>query len=65
MATSSITHKFVITDKKSAERFVKALEESKRDRTPRPLLPGRELTDPKEIKELVSEMLKRRQQPND
>lgn len=58
MAASSVTHNFVITDKKSAERFVKALEESERDRTPRPILPVRELTDPKEIKELVSKMLK-------
>lgn len=49
MATSSITHNFVISDLESVERFIKALDEADRDRTPVPDPPGRELTDPEEI----------------
>ncbi|MDC7290064.1 hypothetical protein NXH76_19915 [Blautia schinkii] len=54
MATSSITHNFVVTNRKSVRRFVAALEESDHDRTPKQILPGRELTDPKEILELMA-----------
>ena len=49
MATSSITHNFVISDPESVERFIKALDETDRDRTLVPDPPGRELTDPEEI----------------
>lgn len=49
MATSSITHNFVISDPESVKRFIKALDEADRDRTPVPDPPGRELTDPEEI----------------
>lgn len=49
MATSSITHNFVVSNPKSVQRFVAALDEAERDRTPRQTLPGRQLTDPKEI----------------
>ena len=41
MATSSITHSFVISNPKSVHRFISALEESEQDRTPKQLLPGR------------------------
>lgn len=49
MAASSITHNFVVSNPKSVQRFVSALEEAERDRTPKQALPGRQLTDPKEI----------------
>lgn len=49
MATSSITHNFVISDPESVKRFIKALDEADRDRTSVPDPPGRELTDPEEI----------------
>lgn len=54
MATSSITHSFVISNPKSVQRFISALEESEQDRTPKHLLPGRELTNPKEILDLMA-----------
>lgn len=44
---SSITHNFVLSNPKSINRFVQAIEESDRDRTPKEKLPGRQLTDPK------------------
>lgn len=49
MATSSITHNFVISNPESVKRFVAALDEADRDRTPKQTLPGRVLTDPQEI----------------
>lgn len=49
MATSSITHNFVISGPESVKRFIKALDEADRDRTPVPDPPGRLLTDPDEI----------------
>ena len=54
MATSSITHGFVISNPKSVQHFISALEESEQDRTPKQLLPGRELTNPKEILDLMA-----------
>ena len=54
MATSSITHSFVISNPKSVQRFISALEESEHDRTPKQLLPGRKLTNPKEILDLMA-----------
>ncbi len=54
MATSSITHNFVISNPKSIEHFVAALDESERDRTPKQVLPGRQLTDPQEILSLMA-----------
>ena len=56
MSTSSITHNFVISNPKSINRFVQAIEESDRDRTPKEKLPGRQLTDPKEILVLMSKV---------
>ena len=49
MATSSITHNFVVSSSKSVKRFVTALDEADRDRTPKQILPGRKLTNPQEI----------------
>ena len=54
MAASSITHNFVVSNPKSIQRFIAALEEADHDRTPKQTLPGRELTDPKEILALMA-----------
>ena len=60
MATSSITHNFVISDPESVKRFIKALDKADRDRTPVPDPPGRELTDPEEILALMAKRKQRR-----
>ena len=53
MATSSITHNFIITDPKAAERLAKALEESAAD-PPRPITVSvRHLREPDEIREFM------------
>ena len=53
MATSSITHNFIITDPAAAERFAKALEESAND-PPRPITVSvRHLREPDEIREFM------------
>ena len=46
MATSSITHNFVVSNPNSVKRFVAAIDEADRDRTPKQTLPGRQLTNP-------------------
>jgi len=56
MLTLSITHHFVFSNPNSINRFVQAIEESDRDRTPKEKLPGRQLTDPKEILALMSKV---------
>lgn len=53
MATSSITHNFVISNPESVKRFIAALDASERDRSPKQSLPGRQLTDPQEILALM------------
>ena len=53
MPTSSITHNFVIS-----KRFVDAINEAERDRTPKQTLPGRQLTNPQEILALMAKMKK-------
>ena len=58
MATSSITHNFVVSNPKSVKRFVAAIDEADRDRTPKQTLPGRQLTDPKEILALMAKRKK-------
>lgn len=58
IATSSITHNFVLSDPESIERFAAALEASERDRTPKQPLPGRLLTDPNEILALMAKRKK-------
>ena len=58
MATSSITHNFVISNPRSVKRFIKAISEAENDRSPEQTLPGRELTDSKEILALMSKRKK-------
>lgn len=58
MATSSITHSFVISNPESVKRFLAALDESEHDRSPERELPGRQLTDPDEILELMAKRKK-------
>ena len=58
MATSSITHNFVVSNPNSVKRFVAAIDEADRDRTPKQTLPGRQLTNPKEILALMSKRKK-------
>ena len=56
MATSSITHNFIITDPKAAERLAKALEESAND-PPRPFTVSvRHLREPDEIRECMEKL---------
>ena len=54
MATSSITHNFVISNPKSIERFVAALDEAERDRTPKQVILGRQLSNTEEILSLMA-----------
>ena len=49
MATSSITHNFVLSDRESAEGFIRAIEEAEQDRHIARPLQGRLLTDSNEI----------------
>ena len=58
MATSSITHNFVISNPNSVKRFIAAIDEADRDRTPKQTLPGRQLTNPQEILSLMSKRKK-------
>ena len=53
MATSSITHNFVISGEERVQRFIDALDAADKDRTPKKDLPYRELTDPQEIAEFT------------
>lgn len=59
MATSSITHNFVVSNPNSIKRFVAAIDEADRDRTPKQTLPGRQLTNPQEILALMSKRKKK------
>lgn len=58
MATSSITHNFVISDPESVNRFLAAIEEAEYDRSPRQTLPGRQLTNSNEILALMAKRKK-------
>ena len=58
MASSSITHSFVISNPDSIKRFVKAIDEADCDRTPKQTLPGRQLTNPQEILALMEKRKK-------
>ncbi len=49
MATSSITHNFVLSDRESIECFIRAIEEAEQDRHIARPLQGRLLTDSNEI----------------
>ena len=59
MASSSITHSFVISNPDSVKRFVEAIDEADRDRTSKQTLPGRQLTNPQEILALMSKRKKK------
>ena len=54
MATSSITHNFVLTERESIEGFIRAIEEAERDRPVARPLQGRLLTDGNEIVNLMA-----------
>lgn len=57
MATSSITHNFVLSDKESVERFINAIELAELDKAnsrPSHVSHGRLLTDRKEIIKLMN-----------
>ena len=58
MATSSITHNFVISNPNSVKLFIAAIDEADRDRTPKQILLGRQLTNPQEILALMSKWKK-------
>ena len=48
-----------IRDRNSVKRFVAAIDEADRDRTPQQALPGRQLTNPQEILALMSKRKKK------
>ena len=54
MATSSITHNFVLSDRKSVKGFIRAIEEAEKDRPILRPLQGRLLTDSNEIVALMA-----------
>ena len=56
LATSSITHNFVLSDRESIERFINAVELSELCESKPHLVHGRLLTDKKEIFELMSKI---------
>ena len=58
MATSSITHNFVISNPNSVKHFIAAIDEADCDRTPKQTLPRRQLTNPQEILALMSKRKK-------
>ena len=58
MATSSITHNFVIKGD-AVERFANALEASFNTEVPKRSPCGRQLTDPREIREFMDRVRKR------
>lgn len=58
MTTSSITHNFIVSNPKGIERFIKAIDEADRNRAPKQALPGRQLTNPQEILDLMSKRKK-------
>ena len=59
MATSSITHNFVISNPNSIKFFIAEIDEADRDRKPKQTLPGRQLTNPQEILSLMSKREKK------
>lgn len=60
MATSSITRNFVITGKDKVEAFANALEESANAYVPSRKVSARQLTDPKEIMDLMMKTKEKR-----
>lgn len=64
MATSSITHNFVISGKERVERFVAALEESERNRSTYAPVSAKEIKDETELRELMVRWKKAREKAN-
>ena len=60
MATSSITHNFVIKDKEKVEAFADAIEEMANSYIPVRKTSARQITDPNEIKALMQRVKERR-----
>lgn len=60
MATSSITHNFVISKPNSVKSFIDAVDAAEHDQTPQKPLPVKHLTNSKEI----SSFIKRREALN-
>ena len=54
MATSSITHNFVISGEERVQRFIDALDEADKDREPKRSPVSRQLRDSREIEELMA-----------
>ena len=54
MATSSITHNFVLADRESVKGFIRAIEEAEKDTPITRPLQGRLLTDSSEIVHLMA-----------
>lgn len=54
MATSSITHNFVISGPERVQRFIDALDAAENDPAPKRSRVARELKDPQEIAELMA-----------
>jgi hypothetical protein len=58
MAASSITHNFAISNPNSVRHFVAAIDEADRDRIPKQIFPGFQLTNPQKILALMSKKAK-------
>ena len=58
MATSSIFHNIVLTEKEDIERFAEALEKSEKCNNPIKETDSRYISDKKELRELGERMLK-------
>ena len=56
MATSSITHNFILTDQDKIEKFAKALEEAANDPTKPISDKFRYLQDPDELREFMQKV---------
>ena len=54
LATSSITHNFVISGPERVQRFIDALDAADKDRAPKEPVAIREVTDPKELSEFMA-----------
>lgn len=64
MATSSLTHNFVISDPDAVERFVAALEASEPFRTPIRAAKINEVTDPEQIYTILNKIAKYQEENN-
>ena len=60
MATSSITHNCVLSDRESVEGFIRAIEEAEKDRPVAKPLQGRLLSDSNKIVSLMARRNDRR-----